>query len=253
MSDITPKNMKLLQTENYNLFAETALPVLIKNMDEGSLTETEKEYFNVVKNWNKRNDPNEKGVSVFITWCDSLEVEVWADEFAKVPKPWDWPDEYTLIEGMLKDSSFKFIDNVNTPEIETLRQVVTSAFKKAVPVLAAADKDGKLSWSKYKDSGIRHLLKLAPLSRLHLITGGGTNVISAIEKFHGPSWRMIVQLTDTTEAYGIYPGGQSGNPGSKYYDTFVDNWAAGEYYPLWVMRKEEAGDKRVIMKMSFGK
>ncbi len=253
MNNITPKDMEKLQTENYNLFAETALPVLLKNIDVQGLNSTEQEYLEMVRNWNRRNDANEKAVAVFTTWYDSLEAGIWKDEFSTIPKPWDWPDEYTLIEGLLKDTAYKFIDNISTPEKETLQQVVTAAFKKAVPVLAAADKQGKLSWSKFKDSGIQHLLRLAPLSRFHLATGGGTNVINATEKFHGPSWRMIVQLTDTTEAYGIYPGGQSGNPGSKYYDTFVDNWAAGQYYPLWVMKKEEARDKRVIMKMSFGK
>jgi penicillin amidase len=245
--------MEKLQTENYNLFAETSLPVLLKNIDVQGLNSTEQEYLDMVRNWNRRNDANEKAVAVFTTWYDSLEAGIWKDEFSTIPQPWDWPDEYTLIEGLLKDTAYKFIDNISTPEKETLQHVVTAAFKKAVPVLAAADKQGKLSWSKFKDSGIQHLLRLAPLSRFHLTTGGGTNVINATEKFHGPSWRMIVQLTDTTEAYGIYPGGQSGNPGSKYYDTFVDNWAAGQYYPLWVMKKEEARDKRVIMKMSFGK
>jgi penicillin amidase len=108
-----------------------------------------------------------------------------------------------------------------------------------------------LRWDKFKDSGIQHLLRLAPLSRFHLSTGGGTHVINATKKYHGPSWRMIVHLNDKTEAYGIYPGGQSGNPGSKYYDQFVDDWAAAKYYPLWVMKKEEAGDKRVMMRMRF--
>ena len=56
---------------------------------------------------------------------------------------------------------------------------------------------------------------------------------------------MIVQLTKKTEAYGIYPGGQSGNPGSLYYDNFIDNWANGKYYPLWMMAKNEETDKRV--------
>ncbi len=50
---------------------------------------------------------------------------------------------------------------------------------------------------------------------------------------------MIVELTDKTEAYGIYPGGQSGNPGSPYYDTFVDRWVAGKYLPVWVMGTED--------------
>jgi penicillin amidase len=62
---------------------------------------------------------------------------------------------------------------------------------------------------------------------------------------------MIVQLTDKTEAYGIYPGGQSGNPGSPYYDTFVDRWAGGAYLPLWVMGSDETMDKRVKWVMHF--
>ena len=56
-----------------------------------------------------------------------------------------------------------------------------------------------------------------------------------------------------TEAYGVYPGGQSGNPGSKYYDNFIDEWVGGNYYTLWMMRADEATDKRVLAKMSFNK
>ena len=253
MNGITPKNMEELQTNNYNLFAETALPLLLKYINADSLNATEKEYYDIVKNWNKRNDPGEKGVAIFNSWFDSLESNIWVDEFKNIPKPWDWPEQFVTLEALLKDSTFKFIDNINTSRVETLKELVTIAFKEAAPGLAAADKEGLLGWSKFKDSGIQHLLRLAPFSKFHLTTGGGLHVINATKKYHGPSWRMVVHLTDKTEAYGIYPGGQSGNPGSKYYDTFVDNWAAGHYYSLWVMRKEEAGDKRVILKMSFGK
>jgi len=98
-----------------------------------------------------------------------------------------------------------------------------------------------------------HLARLAPFSRLHLTTGGGRHCINATSQDHGPSWRMIVSLTDTTEAYGVFPGGESGNPGSPYYDTFVDKWAKGEYYFLWIMNRNETGDKRVKYKMEFGK
>ena len=105
--------------------------------------------------------------------------------------------------------------------------------------------------SQYKDAGIRHLLRLPVLSRFHLTTGGGTHVINATKKHHGPSWRMIVQLTDETEAYGIYPGGQSGNPGSPYYDSFIDDWAAGQYYSLWVMKPQEKSDSRIRAVLNF--
>ncbi len=86
---------------------------------------------------------------------------------------------------------------------------------------------------------------------MNLPIGGGVRSINATKVDHGPSWRMVVSLTAKTEAYGVYPGGQSGNPGSKYYDSFVDQWAAGKYYSLWMMTKAEAADKRVKAKMTF--
>ena len=57
---------------------------------------------------------------------------------------------------------------------------------------------------------------------------------------------MIVHMTDEIEAYGVYPGGQSGNPGSKYYDNFVDNWAAGKYYRILFLTKEAAAKSSQI-------
>jgi penicillin amidase len=43
---------------------------------------------------------------------------------------------------------------------------------------------------------------------------------------------MVVELGDKIDAWGIYPGGQSGNPGSYFYDNQVEDWAQGKYYPL---------------------
>ena len=97
------------------------------------------------------------------------------------------------------------------------------------------------------------MLRLPALSRFHLVVGGGRNIINATKDFHGPSWRMIVQLTDKIEAYGVYPGGQSGNPGSRYYDSFVDQWAAGKYYSLWFMHAGDKLDKKAKWKMTIGK
>ncbi len=100
---------------------------------------------------------------------------------------------------------------------------------------------------------ITHLARLPAFSNLGLVANGGRNAINANHATHGPSWRMIVSLTPTTEAYGIYPGGQSGNPGSKYYNDFVKDWADENYYTLWVMKAEESKDKRIIQRMSFGR
>ncbi|MBC7826258.1 MAG: penicillin acylase family protein [Chitinophagaceae bacterium] len=253
MNGITPEDMQRLQTDNYNVFAELALPVLLKNVDESQLNAEEKKYLSIVRQWNLRNDPGEKGPVIFINWFDSLESQVWGDELAGIKGVFENPDDATLIEGLMKDSVFKFVDNINTPVTETLKDVVTAAFKKAVPIFVRVDRDDALSWGRYKDTRVRHLLRLPALSRSHVNNGGGIHIINATKQFHGPSWRMIVHLTDEAEAYGVYPGGQSGNPGSKYYDNFIDTWSQGKYNTLWFMKKDQAGDKRIISRLSFSR
>lgn len=253
MHGITVDDMKALQTENYNVFAEMARPVLLKNIQEQQLTSEEKSYLDILRNWNLRNDPDEKGVAIFNTWFKSLEAEVWSDELEAAPRPTILPSSYTLVEALLKDSAFGPVDNIKTPHQETVANAVTTAFKKAIPELARAEAEGRLAWGKFKDTGIRHLLRQVSLSRLHLNTGGGEHVINATKQFHGPSWRMIVHLTDKTEAWGIYPGGQQGNPGSKYYDNFIDKWVAGEYHPLWVMTEGDSKSPQVKYTMTFNK
>jgi penicillin amidase len=251
MNNITPEDMMNLQTDNYNVFGEMALPVLIKNIDVASLNADEKKYLNILQKWDVRNDVNSKGATLFVLTWDSLENKVWNDEFLKSNMQLMMPHESTLLDNIKKDSAFKFLDDINTPQIETLQDDVTAAFKQAAHVAKNAEADGRLEWGKYKDTKILHLAKLDALSRLHLPIGGGTNTINATNQQHGPSWRMIVSLTPQTQAWAVYPGGQSGNPGSKFYDDFVDTWAAGKYNLLWVMKASDATDKKVKWKMSF--
>ncbi len=254
MKGVTIDDMKKMQTDNYNIFAEMAYPVLLKYLDEKSLSADEMIYINKFKNWNFRYDIDEEGPAIFNCWWDSLEVGVYEDEFARTKLPMKWPDESTLLEGLLKDSSFQFIDDIRTSQKETVREVVTAAFKKAYKDIRMADIKGILAWGKYKDTGVRHLLKIPALSRLHLPIGGGENIINATKKDHGPSWRMIVQMSDTIKAFGVYPGGQSGNPGSKYYDNFINYWVAGTYYPLLFIKHAEASkQKEMKWKITFTK
>lgn len=255
MTAITPDDMMKLHNENHNEFAATALPLLLKYVDENKLSNAEKNYLNILSTWNFQNNFNEKAPTIFKTWYDSLEVLVWGDEFAKANLKKFRPAEKTLIEALLRDSNFVFIDNINSEKKETLNEIVTEAFQQAAVDLAQLEKDDKLIWSNYQNTTVYHLLKNAvlPFAKTGLMVGGGQHVVNATQHSHGPSWRMVVHMTNEIEAYGVYPGGQSGNPGSKFYDSFIGEWAAGKYYSLWFMHQQDTNDKRVKWKMSFDK
>lgn len=252
MDHITPGDMERLQTDNYNVRAEFGKDILLR-VDENRLGTDEKRYLDIFKSWNLRNDAGEKGATIFTLWWDELEKAVWSDEINKSGLPLPWPNEATLVESLHRDSAYHFIDNITTTHKETLGELLTSSLKKATIRLRAAEETGRLEWAAFKGTKVQHLLKIPALSRLNITIGGGSGVINAAKEDHGPSWRMIVRLASETEAYGVYPGGQSGNPGSIYYDDFIDTWAKGEYYSLWIMKAAEGKDKRVMGILTFEK
>lgn len=253
MHDITVEDMERLQTNNYNVFAEMARPALLKLLNEDKLNTEEKKYLQILKDWNLNNDYSETGATVFQSFWDSTYHIVYDDEFSKSKLPLYYPQQSTLLESLLRNEPVVFADNVNTPDkIETIADDVLAAFQKACAYLSQLEKANKLQWGVYKATAVTHLLKIPGLSRTELAIGGGTNEINATTNNHGPSWRMVVHLKDKVEAYVAYPGGQSGNPGSKYYDTFIDYWAAGKYYQVLFLKKEEAKqNNRIKWHISF--
>jgi penicillin amidase len=240
MSNITAQDMQGLQTDNYNVFAETARPALMKFIQLNELSTAAQRMVNTMNAWNLYNNENETGITVFKVIWDSVEQAVWGDELAGAPIPLTKPEAFVLLDQMNKDTNFTIADDIRTKnKIESLKEQVKLGIENATATLLTLEKDNKLAWSAYKGTRVLHLTKMPALSRLNLPIGGGVNIVNATTENHGPSWRMIVHLTDEIEAYGLYPGGQSGNPGSQYYDTFIDYWAAGKYYRLLFLPKEK--------------
>jgi len=240
MSNITAEDMQALQTNNDNVFAATARPALMKYLQVDKLSPDAKRMVTEMTNWNLVNEENSKGITVFKIVWDSVTQAVWGDELAGSPIPLTKPDDFVVLDQMLKDSNWSIADDIRTKDkVENFKDQVTLGVENATKKLLELEKENKLEWSLFKATRVLHLTKIPALSRMNLPIGGGMNIINATTEMHGPSWRMVVHLTDEIEAYGLYPGGQSGNPGSSYYDTFVDSWAAGKYYRLLFLPKEK--------------
>jgi len=240
MSNITPEDMQALQTNNDNVFAAAARPALMKYVQVDKLSPDAARMVTEMTNWNLVNDEHSKGITVFKIIWDSVRIAIWGDELTGSPIPLTKPDDFVLLDQMLKDSNWSIADDIRTKDkVENFKDQITLGVENATKKLLELEKENKLEWSLFKATKISHLTKIPALSRLNLPIGGGMNIINATTEDHGPSWRMVVHLTDGIEAYGLYPGGQSGNPGSSYYDSFVDYWAAGKYYRLLFLPKEK--------------
>jgi penicillin amidase len=240
MSGITAEDIQALQTNNDNVFAATARPALMKYVQVDKLSPDAKRMLDEMNNWDLVNSENSKGITAFKIIWDSVTQSVWGDELAGSPIPLTSPDDFVLVDQLLKDSNWSIADDISTKgKIENFKDQVNLGIENATKKLLELEKENKFEWALFKATRVMHLTKIPALSRMNLPIGGGENIINATTDDHGPSWRMVVHLTDEIEAYGLYPGGQSGNPGSAYYDTFIDYWAAGKYYRLLFLAKEK--------------
>jgi penicillin amidase len=250
-NDITMQDMMVLQLSDVDYFASITVPLLLKNIQHSNLKGDGNRFYNELQAWNFRDDANSNVPTLYHLIWKNFSDTIFNDEYALAPPNTKKPYESTLIEAVLRDSAYPFIDNIHTTHKESLQDMCTAAFNKAIEQCVDLEKRGILKWGHYKQTKIYHLLKLPMFSKLDLMVGGGDNTINAMKDDHGPSWRMIVGLTRSTEAYGIYPGGQSGNPGSRFYDNFIIPWANGSYYRLWLMTVDEKEDKRIKWEMHF--
>ena len=238
---ISIQDFKDLHNNNYNLKAAELMPYMLENMDVSKLSKEEKVLYDKAKGWQFNNDVDEVGPSIWSAWWNVLYNMVW-DEFDVDDTALNTPFTYQTIYLLKTKGDDDFMDIKATPEKETAKDLFHLSFTKAVKKLNDwKAKNGELNWVNYKGTYAGHLLQGLPaFSRFHIPIGGGRNIVNATSENWGPSWRMIVELTSPPTALGIYPGGQSGNPGSKYYDNFIDTWAEGKYHNLNFLQSDKA-------------
>jgi len=234
------QDFKDLHNNNFNLKAAEVLPTLLP-LIESEITSNTEGYFTTLSSWDYYNHTDAIGASIFEALWDEYYTMVW-DELTESDLALQLPDSYQTIWLTKYHSNHDFFDLQSSAETEDATAIARLAFNEAAKKLDAFKKSGKsLDWASYKGTQVGHLLQALPaFSRFDIPIGGNKSIVNATSKTHGPSWRMIVELDSETKALGVYPGGQSGNPGSRYYDSMIDTWAAGDYYELLYLPNSQA-------------
>jgi len=255
MTNATADSIRRMQTDNYSIHAQNLLPSAMKLIDEGKLNATQKEGFSIVKKWNKYYDAEAVAASIFDLWTKRLQYDIWDDDFTVANIPMKYPSRDRTVQLILNEPDSKWIDNVNTPATETLSDLVLESFKFACDSLekkyGPIGKDWE--WANLKHTNVPHLAKIPGFGSKTLMIGGGKMTINALSETNGPSWRMVIELGKSPKGHGVFPGGQSGNPGSKFYDNMIDTWANGQLYDLFLMQSPTDPSARIISKLKISK
>jgi penicillin amidase len=255
MNKANVDSMRNLQMDSYSIAAQNLLPYLLPLVNQGQLNATQKEAFNITTKWNKFFEAKEIAASVFDLWSKRLFFNIWDDEFTVKNIPMRYPSRDRSIELIQKEPNSQWFDNVNTKQKETLADMVNEAFKYTCDSLER--KYGSIGknweWGNVKNTNVPHLAKIPGFGTKPLHIGGGKSTVNAMSEANGPSWRMVIELGKTPKGHGVYPGGQSGNPGSPYYDNMVNTWAEGKLYDLFFMQSQDDNSGKVISRLKISK
>ena len=229
--DITPADMMALQGDTKSYKAVDMVPLML-----AAIGDAKSEIIESLKTWNYRYDANLIAPVYFEEWFNLMYINTF-DEIFQYKDSIDvlYPEDFSLISLAKNHCDHKIFDDISTPEIERCQDIFRKSFQE---LQAKMKKENPTNWGKHRPLIINHYTRIPALSVANLEVGGSPDVINAINKNFGPSWRMIVQLGDTIEAYGVYPGGQSGNPASVHYKDMIDTWAKRQYYKLNYVKSE---------------
>jgi penicillin G amidase len=255
MNNITADSFRVLQTDNYSVFADEVLDTMVSLLNAALLNASQKECVKMIGKWNRRFDAGEAGATLFSAWWVTFYNNIWLDEFEKVGQEGRLPGRDRTAKLLLKERNASWFDNIHTPNKETCIDLLNASFMATVDsLLKRYGPPGKdWEWGQTRRIVVNHLAKIDALGSSPFISGGSATSVNALSNSFGPSWRMVVELGPQVKGYGILAGGQSGNPGSKYYDNELDTWTNGQLKELLFLTDARQLSGQIISTLTLKK
>jgi penicillin G amidase len=250
---MTPASFAAVQTSLTDPLARRILPVLRAALRQpgARLTARQQQAATLLDGWNGAMTASSAAASVWWTF--------WSDYLTAVFHPW-WhtaavpvhrdpdglrisPNQASLDEVLetwtLHDPGNAAFTTPGGPG-RTAPLVMRAAFATAVAHLSArlGGTPAQWAWGRLHSRQFPSLTQAGALGYGPRAAGGDPFTVDAADgglvATQGPSWRMIAAWTGpgSGTAQGIYPGGQSENPASPWYEDQVADWWNGRYLPM---------------------
>jgi len=253
-SNAAPEDMVKMQTDALSPRARMALPKLLGMVPRDRLGATAAQVRDRLAGWDFVFHADGLEPTVFDRFWREFYAAVWNDDFRSGGSSLPTPRSDVTLDLLLNKPGSLYFDDKTTPAVETAAEIAARAFNTTV---AGLEKDlgpigEKWAWGKARGTEVRHLARIPGFGTPLLAVTGGGGTINNTSRTSGPSWRMVVSLGPEVEAWGVFPGGESGNPGSRYYDNMVPAWAAGTSYKIVFLRTPDEANPRLIGKTEMG-
>ena len=250
-SNLTRSGFATLQSSLTDELAVRLLPKIEKVLRGGAVTVMDKQALALLSGWNYSMGADSAAASIwwalwtdylyttFEPWWRSAGVPVQLDRAGLAVSAGPASLDQVLERWTLADQANAVFSPPGNPR-RTAASVLRAAFETAVAQLHAKLGGGPSSWAwgKLHSRRFPSLLRAQGLGYGPQAAGGDPWSVDAADGLPvseaGPSWRMIIGWPGTSGhqpaiAWAMFPGGQSENPASPWYENLVADWWNGRY------------------------
>jgi penicillin amidase len=255
----TLNDMKKLQMDQRNLYAEEFLPSILERIRAGDLNKAEKASVNLLSKWNMADDKDLAAPLLFHLLMKEIPLTLFKDA---VPKEMDelFEGKQGIVDELLRrafngDESEWFSDKGG------LDQVLLTSFENVVASLKEeyGDNPKAWKWGDYHQLYFGHPLSNASpvlkwlFNHEKPVPVGGSQITVGAANYneegivdHGASWRFVIDAADLTKGHHIVGPGQSGHVRSIWYQDQLQDWVNGTYH-VTDIKPEHAGEKLTLL------
>jgi penicillin G amidase len=239
-------DFKKMVTDNHSAYASMLTPVILKAAEKTKFTDPKKEKaIELLRNWDYAMDADKVAPTLFEFIHIELAHNIMADELGDLyGSPLGRQYDFYIYRSVT-EAPDHWVDNINTPQIETFDDIIIASINDAVDTLAKryGSRITDWEWGKIHSVTFTHpmgtkkiLDKLLKLNSKKYAVGGSYHTVEPYaynEKFmsiHGASERYIYNTANWDESYAVIPTGTSGIAGSKFYLSQTDTYIKNGFY-----------------------
>ena len=212
------------------------------------------EIYNELASWNGDMDINSSAASVFHFWEHNIVNDTflpYMEEYGITSQDglynisfflgsdvtYHGPLMEDLVNWTINSPDSAYFNNPLNGNVENFSSLALHAFNQTINELNKkyGTISSKWDWGNIHTRYLSSFFGINTLNTKEIPAAGNGNTINAaygLTSNFGPSWRLVVNLSNPAKSVGIYPGGVSENPLSSYYSNNFIPWNNGVYYTL---------------------
>jgi penicillin amidase len=260
---VTPDAMRRYHTDPGSVRAETLAPALVRaaraKAAAGDTSASLAAAAALLGAWDHRYTRDNTAARLFETALQRAATLLYDElvpqgDSVRVATPTD-----AQLPGLIADSANAWWDRRATPARETRDDILAAALASAYDTLVVQYGNPAATpwtWGKVAPASPNHLLRLAGFAAPYRPVDGGRGTLNpsvgpGVRRANfGASWRMVAEMDRRPRIRAVYPGGQSGNPGSPRYLDRYAMWADGQLDSVRTPRTPQdlaAADTRAVL------